>query len=215
MKPTDLSPDNEEALRSAVGRLEDRTAAELVVVVSDRSSAHLAPLVAPGFFSVGVFTALMWVPQEFSVAFIVWAALLSFTLPLLILVIFPRLRCSLTPRRMVSAAVDARAHEAFSRRRVCDTRTREGILLYFSRLERRAVILCDLGIRRVLAENDLEGLPGECATRATGKSFPEGVLDAIDHLGRELGRVSPPSECRVNELPDGPATSGDGPGATS
>jgi len=215
MKPTELSPATEETLRSAVRRLEDRTAAELVVVVSDRSSEYLAPLVAPGFLSVGVFTALMLVPQTFSVAFIVWAALLGFTLPLLILVTFSRLRCSLTPRRAVTAAVEARAHEAFSRHHVSDTRDREGILLYFSRQERRAVILCDSGIRRVLAENDLEVLPGECVERASRRPFPEGVLDAIDHLGRELGRVSPPSEHRVNELPDGPVTSGDGPGAAS
>ncbi len=206
MKSNRLSPATQEALRSAVSRLEDRTAAELVVVVSDRSSEYLAPLMAPGFLSVGVFTALMLVPREFSVGFIVWAALLTFTLPHIVLVAVPRLRFLLTSRQAVTSAIEARAHEAFSRERVCDTRDREGILLYCSRLERSAVILCDRGIRRVLREQDLEGLPGECTDLAKGRPFPEGVLAAIDHLGRELGRVSPPAEYRVNELPDDPTT---------
>jgi len=118
MKPTDLPPATREALSTAVRKLEDRTAAELVVVISERSSDHLAPLLAPGFLSVGVFTALMLVPREFSVGFIVWASLLAFTLPFWVLLALPVLRAHLTPCRWREAAVETRAHEAFSRHRV-------------------------------------------------------------------------------------------------
>ena len=191
-------------IRDAVGKLEDRTAAELMVVVRSRSGAYWPPLLAPGFLSVLVFTTLMWVPPEFTVGTIVWAALLCLFVPFTTLLAFPRLRALLVPRRLRIEAVEQAAHAAFSRHRVCDTADREGILLYVSRLENLAVIRCDRGIRAVLEKHELTGLPAECCEKVQGRPFPAGLLEAIDHLGRELGRVNPPSEYRVNELADEP-----------
>jgi len=200
-----LDSESKQQIRDAVRKLEDRTAAEVVVVVSYRSEKYWQPLLVPGFLSVLVFSTLMWVPQEFTVDTIVLAALLCFLMPFSLLLGFTRLRVRLVPRRLRTEAVEQAAHAAFSRRHVCDTRDREGILLYVSRVENEAVILCDSGIRRILEENDLVGLPGECCEKIRRQAFLPGVLDAIDHLGRELGRVSPPGEYRVNELPDEPS----------
>jgi putative membrane protein len=202
--PSFLDDRGREALGRAVRAVEGRSAAEVVILVRERSGPYLHASLIAGI--VGGYLALWFLlfsPWEFSLGSIqvgpavagLAAALLSSRLP--------GLQRWLTPRSLREGYVRAAARAAFHDNGIADTSGRTGILVYVSRLERAAEVVADRGIREAV-----DAASWDRATMAirsaAGVAHPDAsaVATAIAGLGDLLQPVLPRGADDVNELPD-------------
>ena len=96
-----------------------------------------------------------------------------------------------------------KARAAFHDHGIADTRGRTGILVYVSRLERKAEVLADRGVREAVEAQAWE--TAALAIRsAAGRRAPDAaaLATAIASLGDLLQPVLPRSGDDVNELAD-------------
>lgn len=134
-------------LREAVGAVEARSRAELVLAVRARSDSYnRGPLLFGAVVAWGVLGFELFSPYEFPLDAIflepaiigACATFLAATIPA-----FTRILASPKKRR---ESVERAAHAMFQERGVGLTRERTGVLLYVSFLEREAVVVADKGI---------------------------------------------------------------------
>jgi len=96
---------------------------------------------------------------------------------------------------------DAVARKAFDRLGMTDTARRNGVLVFLAPWRRKVAIVADQGIT---AKVDA-GLWSAAIATITGAfrsgRFTEGLVTAIEDLGRALAPFFPPEQ-RANELPD-------------
>ncbi|MEO1370398.1 MAG: hypothetical protein AAFX50_24720, partial [Acidobacteriota bacterium] len=107
------------------------------------------------------------------------------------------LRRAVAERRVRRAAA-----ATFVENGVHRTRWRTGLLVYLSLLERRAVLVGDLGVDSAVAGDDLRAAESaiDAALRRGGDA--EAVARAIAELGPLLGATLERDDDDVNELPD-------------
>lgn len=205
----------------AVAAAEQRSAGEIVTILTDRSDdyadvalvwsavvAFVALLVlatAPAF-ATGLYDRLTggwlreWTPGEaFGVAALV--AGLKFLATWLLLLWLP-LRMALTPRWVRAARVRTRAVTCFKVGAERRTHGRTGILIYLSMREHRAEIVADESIAsRVPAETWGAAMAAMLPHVRQGQ-VADGLVAAVEQVGEVLAREFPRAADDVNELPD-------------
>ena len=184
--------------------VEERSAAEVVILVRGRSGPYLHACLVSGIVA-GYVTLWfqLFSPWEFSLLAIQVAPAVVGAAVGLMTTLFPGLQRRLTPASMREGYVHAAARAAFHDNGIGDTRGRTGILVYISRLEREAAVLADRGV--------CDAVDGESWDRATlairsaaRNRNPDAaaVAAAIAGLGDLLQTVLPRDADDVNELPD-------------
>lgn len=198
-----LDPGARDRVAQAIGRIETRTSAELVVAVCFASESYrdvgqrlgalaaLALLVAYVYAPVPFYDDLLLVEV---VAVFVGVGLLAPRVGWLV-----RLA---TTRKRRRAAVEARAKVGFVDHHIADTRRRTGILIQISVLERELVAIADVGIATAEVpewSTTITALEEALAARVS----IDRVLELLEVLGRALAIVHPSAPDDINELPDG------------
>jgi putative membrane protein len=117
------------------------------------------------------------------------------------------IRRFLAGRRSLERRVEQRARAAFLEREVFATTSRQGVLLFVSVFERRAVVLADAGVPvRPDGETWTDVTRAISAGLAAGRPG-EAISDAIARLGKILKRVAEPAaEDSPDQLPNQPIT---------
>ena len=199
-----LDAQGRQALSDAVRAVEARSAAEVVVLVRERSGPYLHASVLAG--AIAAYVALwfqLFSPWEYSLLLIQIAPAVVGTAMGALVSRLPNVQRSLTPRRIREAYVGTAARAAFHDGGIADTRGRTGIHVYVSRLERSAEVVVDRGVR--------EAVDGPVWTRATeairsavrvGQPDAAVVAAAIASLGDVLAPVLPRAADDINELSD-------------
>lgn len=211
-----LSDSDRKRVEDAVKVAESRTAGEIVTVLCERSSDYArwrAFLVAaatvvcatvldrawpyllsaaPGIERVLPHDVSSWlIPFQVAVAAVFWW-LSGRAAPLR----------RVLPAKVTTAAVAARAKQAFLDHGVTETRDRSGVLIFVSELEHRVQILADRGI------HERVGVEGwQRHVRTITKSIREGkagngIVEVVEEIGEELASAFPRREDDENELPD-------------
>ena len=189
-------------IEAAIGALEQRTAAEVVVAVVPQSGR---PWLTRSFVAfacglVGAWLFLEWVPTadwrwalgcELVVAFVVFA--LFGLRPLERLLIAPAL---------AGREVEEHAFALFARRGLYRTRGHTGVLILLSELERRAVILGDEGIHARLGEQGWQRYVERIIAAIRRGRAADGVVEVLAELTDVLAELSPPEANNDNELPN-------------
>jgi putative membrane protein len=198
-----LDPGARDRVARAIGRIETRTSAELVVAVCFASESYrdvgqrlgalaaLALLIAYVYAPFPFYDDLLLVEV---VAVFAGVGLLAPRIAWLVRVA--------TTRKRRRAAVEARAKLGFVDQRIADTRHRTGILIQISVLERELVAIPDVGI----ATADVPEWSATIAALEQALAAPapiDRVLDLLEVLGGALATVHPSVPDDVNELPDG------------
>lgn len=182
-----------------VGRLEQGTDAEVVVVAAARSGSYAdvtwrAASVVTLLTLVGLLVMPWTIRPHFLVVDLVLVHLASVWL-------FgtPRAVRALTRAARRRRQVAEAAASEFHREAVHATPRRTGLLIYVSALEGRVELIPDLGLE--------ERIPRGTWTKAV-EAFSHDDLDhfveGLRTVGAILARHVPPSEGRVVELPDAP-----------
>lgn len=195
-----------EAVEAAVTRLEEATAAELVVVAAPRSGTYRDLAVLSGvvaawlalcfvLFSPWHFSGL-WLPLELPlVAFLVgWLVGKS-----------PRTLRLLAGRARCEAQVRQAAAEAFHTEAVHATRRRTGLLVYLSALEDRVVVVPDLGVEAEVPDAAWHDLRwGEGADPASPGDLDH-FLAGLEAVGGILARALPADAAdNPDQIPNAP-----------
>jgi putative membrane protein len=202
-----LDDRGKEALRGAVRAVEERSAAEVVILVRERSGPYLHASLLSG--AIAAYLTLgfqLFSPWEYSLLLIQLAPAVVGTAIGLLTSVLPDLQRLLTPRHIREGYVRTKARAAFHDHGVADTRGRTGILVYVSRLERQAEVLADRGVRNAVEAEAWERV-ALAIRSAAGHRRPDAaaLAIAIASLGDLLQPVLPRQADDVNELADEPA----------
>ncbi len=190
-------------LTEAIGALEERTSAELVIAVRPSSSSFLHINMAVGIvWAVAMLALLVFGPWP-----VAWVYLLIDPIIFGVLGAFaasrvPALQRVLSRAAVRSAHVRRAAQAEFLERGVHNTRERTGILFYVSLVERTSAVIIDSGIELAIPSDDWQAVcdslqelteRGACATEL-GKAIGA-MADLLEvHL--------PKRHDDVNELGD-------------
>lgn len=189
-------------IREAVGEIERRTAAELVVTVQRRSQVHALPAVALGLAAAITSQAfLLYSEPEFPLwSFI--ALPLAAGLAAALLGRLERAQRWLTPALLLRHGVLLVGQATFYRRRVGHTRDHVGVLVFLSLAERQCEVVADtrvLHVRPVEAWNEAVAALDRAMARG---GEPAAVIAGLRGLGDVLARCLPRADDDVDELPD-------------
>jgi putative membrane protein len=113
----------------------------------------------------------------------------------------PLLRRLLSGRKALERSTKNAAAATFLELGVSRTSGRSGILVYLSLLEKRAVVVADIGLDATLLGPDFEQQK-QRIDEAMATLEPKTVLAAIESLAPYLERSYPRMADDVNELPD-------------
>jgi putative membrane protein len=117
----------------------------------------------------------------------------------------PAVRRALADPQELEHRVQQRATAAFVEEEVFKTRDRTGILLFLAMFERRAVVLADEGIHRLVDTSEWKGLCDRLAAGVKAGRAATALTAAIDECGtllRERGVAARPDD--VDELRNEP-----------
>lgn len=189
-----------EAIEDAVGRIETRTDAEIVVVAAERSGIYTDVSATVAFaMAMAAFAVILVIPQPLHPVW-VWIDLL------LVWLVTERLARSrgvirgFTTEVRRRTQVQAAAAMEFQRESVHGTKSRTGVLVYISALEGRVEIVTDLGVQARMPEGSLVA-----ALRAFRKNDLDHFLSGMTALGDELATHVPRTEHGSGlDLPNAP-----------
>jgi len=186
----------------SVKHVEAQTSAEVVVAVRRRSGDYRVPAYHFGFLVGGaVVLYLLVAPQVFSVGDIALDGALGFGLALALAYnVSALLRVLVRERRLANSVRDA-ARVAFYDLGISRTSGRNGILVFVSTFEQRALVLADVGVN-VAALGPQWSEACQALSETVKRRDLAAFERAVESLGPILGAAMPRSGDDVNELPD-------------
>ena len=185
----------------AVAEAEACTAAEVVVVVRRASSRwREVDLGAGAVVAFGVLLLLLFHPRPIAVEVMPVDVALSFLGGAVLSSSLGTVKRALLRRKRVDEQVRMAARAAFVEQGVSRTRGRTGVLVYVSMLERRVLLVPDVGVDARLLEAQARALSDSLSRGADLDAF----VAAVRSLGPALSASLPHGDDDVNELPDAP-----------
>ncbi|HYQ15743.1 MAG TPA: hypothetical protein VEQ58_08300 [Polyangiaceae bacterium] len=197
-----LSEAGAREVEAAVARVEQESAAEVVVAVVLRSQDYWQGrvLLAIGWALASGLAFLRFEPwREPS-----WALLVELGVGALVFALsgHPALRRLLVSNAAAARATSARAFQLFAERGLASTRGRTALLIFVSELERRVVLLGDHGINTELGQQGWDDQVKLLVGQIRAGRAKEGLLEVLQQLTPRLAAVAPRAHDDVNELPD-------------
>ncbi len=209
-----LSQEDSRNLEVCIQEIELRTSAEVVLVIRETSGsyrdvAHLAGAIAAWCLlliamSVPATIPEYWLPLP--MAFVFWAV--SF------IVVKSRIKIWFAGPKRKKAQVTKAANACFFEKKIFQTSTRCGILIYCSLLEKQTEFVMDIGATRALDAVKMEEFHQQLITHAYQVPHSKrvrGLLEVLRsfgiYLGHQLPRTQPET---LNELENRPHFGEDG-----
>jgi putative membrane protein len=197
-----LDASQKQRIEAAIGELEQRTAAEVVVAVVPSSGR---PWLTRSFvaFAVGLLAALLFLDfaPELDPRFGLCVELVV-TFAVFALLGWRSLERLLIAPALARREVEEHAFALFTRRGLHRTRGRTGVLILLSELERRAVILGDEGIHARLGDEGWKSHVDRIVAAIRGGRAAAGLVEVLGELAAVLAEIAPPEAQNDNELPN-------------
>lgn len=197
---------DEERIRDAVRRAEDRTAGEIVPVVVPRSDSYevvtLRGVVGATILSVIIVLLILQFYEGWGLGWlytpwgVIVAGLGGGLAGGLLAAYVPVVERFLAGSDLLDETVHRRAMQSFVEEEVFNTRDRTGILLFVSLREHRIEVLGDTGINEQVRPDDWVEVVTRIRTGIQNNDLTNGLVEAIEMCGRLLERRG------VNVRPD-------------
>ncbi len=220
---------DEDRVREAVQRAEERTTGEIVPVVVPRSASYeVVAWRGAGVAALLALTGILLTLQFYEGWGLAWlytpwgvvlAALGAASVGALFansVALFERF---VAGSDLLDETVHRRAMQSFMEEEVFDTRDRTGILLFVSLREHRIEVLGDTGINEHVESDDWAEVVARVRRGIRNDNLTDGLVEAIDMCGRLLERrgvgIRPDDEnelsntVRTPESPDEPQSGDD------
>jgi len=189
-------------IESAIAELEKRTEAEVVVAVVGRSTGTTVQraLVA---FALALVAGLAWLEAlpRLDARYALFVELAAGFAAFALFGLRPLERL-LVARVAARRQVEEHAFSLFARHGLYRTRSRTGVLLLISELERQVVILGDKGIDARLGPAGWQAHIDHLVAAIRRGQAANGILEVLERLGVVLAEVAPAGEQNDDELPN-------------
>jgi putative membrane protein len=200
---TNLTSDQQAAIRAAVTMAETHTSGEIVPLLVVQSDDYReAAAQAAAIIAAALSLALSLIIHDTSVWFFLPTAFVLYFPTLFAVRRMPRLKLAFTPAARVSEAVRQQAMRAFYENGLQRTRDENGILIFISLLERKVWILGDRGINAVIPPERWTALASTLTTGIRQGQLTEALVTIIAEMGDVLRQHFPSRSDDINELPD-------------
>ncbi len=202
-------PIDEDAKRrvlAAVEAVERRSSAEVVIAVRRAAGGyrHVEYLLGAAL-AYAMLLVTLFAPPIFELPMIALLVLLSFTCGVAIARVTSALTLRLAGRERVAQRVREAARAAFVECGVSATRERTGILVYVALLERRCVLVPDIGVTSRIPRDAWEAtrraIEGVPISRLFKGAAPEALARALEGAIETLAEHLPRRADDVDELP--------------
>lgn len=202
----ELTEQQVELITQSVQDAEERTSAEIVVVIQPRSGSYrdidLYFATAVSFMAMCYIVFNPWtvhdarfLPLQFTVVFALACALSYFT---------PVVRRCLTANARRMNQVREAAAVWFMREGVSETKSRSGLLVYISQLEQRVEVMADTGVIDAVDADQWNELISNLQPHAQVSDLAKGAAACVEQIGKTLSPCLPIGADDVNELADRP-----------
>jgi putative membrane protein len=192
-------------LTEAIGRTEEKTSAEVVVVVEPWSGGYRDVDLAVGAAAaLAALAAILYGPWLQSEVATLADVALVFALGAWISSAVPAVRRALTRPARREKQVGEAAAASFYQENVWTTRSRTGLLIYVSLTEREALALADRGVTGAVAPTVWNDWLAKLREVPSASDPPRALLAALDGLGEALASALPPEADNPDELPNLP-----------
>ena len=202
----ELTEQQIELITQSVQDAEEHTSAEIVVVVQPRSGSYRD-------IDLYFATAISFIVMCY-VVFNPWTVHDAHFLPLQFLIVLGLSClfscCTTVVRRCLTSDVrqanQVRKAAAvwFMREGVSETKSRTGLLVYISQLERRVEVMADTGVIDSVDADQWSELINELQPHGRANDLAKGAADCVERIGKTLSGCLPIGADDVNELPDRP-----------
>jgi putative membrane protein len=197
-----LSEAGRASIEATIAEVEQRTAAELVVMEVRRSDEYgavkLGYALAAALLAGGL-THSVW--PAVPVARLLWLQLAAALASLALTACAPVLRL-VVPKAHMQRAVDQRSRLAFFEHALFATRDRTGVLILLSEVERRVVILGDAGIHAKIQASGWQRHVDHIVQAIHAGRTEHGVCETLRAIGETLTAEFPRKPDDVDELPN-------------
>lgn len=191
-------------IADAVGEIENKTDAEVVIVVRGRSGSYRHADYLCG--AITAFLGLLFVlfsPFNFHIYWVPFDVVALFLLGMFFSSRTHVVRRLLTTKTSRAGAVRTGAAAMFYEAGIANTQAENGLLIYLSLLERRLEIIADRGILKAVPALEWNTAVFELKQIAHD-SDPDRLIESVRNLGAVLAEHLPPTGENPNELMDGP-----------
>ena len=103
----------------------------------------------------------------------------------------------------------SRAIKVFNRLEMYDTAARNGVVIYLAYQSRACAIVGDVAINEVIPAGFWDGILADMKAAFASGRYTEGIIAAIEAVGKVLSRYFPYRSDDVNEQPDEISFGGD------
>jgi putative membrane protein len=185
--------------------VEAKTSADIVVTVEPRSGSYRdVDFVFGAVAALIGLAAALYDPARHPEPLILLDVIVLFALGAWISSAWPAVRRVLSSKRRREAQVRAAASSAFYDEHVGSTRSRTGLLIYLSLLERQLIVLADQGITNVVPATAWNACVVDLRRLGEAPDPPTAMLDGIRELGDLLAAALPATPGHEHELPNRP-----------
>ncbi|PIT98654.1 MAG: hypothetical protein COT74_13190 [Bdellovibrionales bacterium CG10_big_fil_rev_8_21_14_0_10_45_34] len=200
-----ISEEDITRVETAVSALEGVTGAEVIAIVVRRSSTvrHVFPMVLLILAVIYLLVDKMqWLP-------IWWGSSWHFVVEAAVLLVLGWVISSLAfvqrllvPKEDRVHQVEQRADLEFVENGVIATKSRVGVLLFVSLLEKRAVIKADRGLVERIDDKVWDEILAHLSQKLKTESLSDALISTLNAMGEVLSRVFPKFPHDRNELPN-------------
>ena len=195
-----LTQPERERIEAKIAEIEQRTAAELVVVTAHACASYYeVKLTYALLLALAAGAGAHFLEPEWSVPSILWLQLAA-ALVALLLCSVPAVLRKVVPRGLLQQHVEQRAELAFLENAVFATRDRTGVLILIAELEHRVAILGDEGIHKQVQTAGWQKHVTELTKAIASGRAGQGVCDTLQAISEVLIAELPPRPDDTDEL---------------
>jgi putative membrane protein len=191
------------AVRAALAQAEHETSGEILPVVVERSDPHPGAewLAALCCVAVGSSLAATWLPWDHPPLLLLSQAAMG-ALGFALARILPDFKRRFVFEDRATAVAQEQALLEFHRNGLHRTEGATGVLLFVSLFERRAIVLADEGIDRMVDADFWAGIDDAILDGVRRGCLRDGLVAGIRVVGERLARHFPIGERDRDEIPD-------------
>lgn len=197
-----LTDSEKELISKKIENLEKSSSAELVAVVTKRSSDYKYATSIITIFLVFLISFILIFSTQISNLILIEIQLLSFIGINLFLDKFDKFLISVLPKSYKRYKASQNAKEQFYNLGLNRTKTRQGIMFFVSFDEKYVEIISDTTISSKIEDEYWQDIINEFISNVKKKELSKGYLKAIDSCSKILIKEFPIQENDKNELPN-------------
>ena len=194
-----------ESIGAAIGEIEAKTSAEVVVAVRGRSGTYRhADYLFGSIIALAGLLFVLFSPWNFHTYWIPFDLIALFLAGAFVSSRSDTVRRLLTTSAFRAKAARAGAAAMFYEAGIANTSAENGLLIYLSLLERHMEVIADRGVLKAIPALKWNHAVFELKAVALAAD-PARLIAAMREVGELLGEHMPASGENPNELPDGPS----------